>query len=137
MSERTYTNPTTWAVPPGFTHGVTTSGGRLLFVSGQVPVSSAGEGSIVGVSDFPMQVRQVFDNLQTVLSAAGARFSDVVKMNYFVVDLSPEKLQVVRDIRNEYLPSTRRPASTLVGVAMLFDERALIEVEVVAELPSV
>jgi enamine deaminase RidA (YjgF/YER057c/UK114 family) len=116
---------------------VTTRGGRLLFVSGQVQVSSAGEGSIVGVSDFPMQVRQVFDNLQTVLSAAGARFSDVVKMNYFVVDLSPEKLQVVRDIRNEYLPSTRRPASTLVGVAMLFDERALIEVEVVAELPSV
>jgi enamine deaminase RidA (YjgF/YER057c/UK114 family) len=136
MKARSYTHPSSWAPTPGFSHGVTTGGGRLLFISGQVPTSGLGESNIIGVGDFELQVRQTFENLKTVLSAAGAAFSDVVKMNYFVVGLTPEKLRIIREIRNHYLPTNQRPASTLVGVAMLFDADAMIEIEAVAELPS-
>jgi 2-iminobutanoate/2-iminopropanoate deaminase len=137
MNQRDYIHPTTWAPTPGFSHGVSTGGGRLLFISGQVPTTGTGEASIVGVGDFQAQVQQTFDNLQTVLQAAGARFSDVVKMNYFVVGLTPERLRTVREVRNRYLPASERPASTLVGVSMLFDEQVMIEIEAVAELPPI
>ena len=52
-------------------------------------------------------------------------------MNYYVVGLSRERLLAIRAVRNEFF-SAPRPAATLIGVAMLFDPDALIEVEVVA-----
>jgi enamine deaminase RidA (YjgF/YER057c/UK114 family) len=71
----------------------------------------------------------VFQNLSAVLAEAGATWSDVVKLNYFVTDVS--RLQEIREVRNEFLDPDRLPASTLVQVSALAMPELLIEIEAV------
>lgn len=133
MSQRRYVHPAGWSATPGYSHAVITSGGPVIALSGQVSQDAAGK--VVGAGDFAAQVRQVFENLGAVLAASGASFQDVVKFNYYVVGLTPERLAVVREVRNRYLPESPRPASTLVGVTALASPDYLIEVEALVELP--
>lgn len=115
--------------PPGYSHAVAVSGGRTVYISGQIALNAAG--SVVGVGDFKAQARQVFENLKTLLAASQASFADVVKINYYVVGLDAERLRMIREIRDEYLPADNRPASTLVGVQALVRPDLLLEVEAV------
>jgi enamine deaminase RidA (YjgF/YER057c/UK114 family) len=78
------------------------------------------------------QAEQVFKNLQAALTAAGAKFSDVVKMNTYVTDM--EQAPAVREVRARYF-STTTPASTLVQVVKLARPELMIEVEVIAVVP--
>jgi enamine deaminase RidA (YjgF/YER057c/UK114 family) len=55
-----------------------------------------------------------------------------VKITYFVVDLKPEHVTHVREVRKKYLDAANPPASTLVGVAALVVPDWLIEIELVA-----
>jgi enamine deaminase RidA (YjgF/YER057c/UK114 family) len=125
-----FLNPPALNPPNGFTHVVTATGGRTVHVSGQVGVDETGK--VVGRGDFRAQVERTFENLKAALDAAGASFKDVVKITYFVVDLKPEHVPVVREVRKKYLDPDHPPASTLVGVAALVVPDWLIEVELVA-----
>jgi enamine deaminase RidA (YjgF/YER057c/UK114 family) len=117
-------------VPPGYTHVVVVHEGKTVYVSGQVPVNDKGE--TVGKGDFRAQVVQVYENLKTALTAAGASFSDVVKMNTYVVNYQPADVAVIREVRRNYLPAANPPASTLVGVQALVNPDFRIEIEAVA-----
>jgi enamine deaminase RidA (YjgF/YER057c/UK114 family) len=75
-------------------------------------------------------VRQVFENLSAALEAGGASWRDVVKLNYFLVDVS--RVATVRAIRDEYVDTEHPPASTLVEVSRLFRDDVLVEIEAVA-----
>jgi enamine deaminase RidA (YjgF/YER057c/UK114 family) len=86
----------------------------------------------VGTGDFRAQVIQVFENLKTALTAAGATFNDVVKMNTYVVNYQPADVAVIREVRKNYLSPTHPPASTLVGVQALVNPDYRIEIEAVA-----
>ena len=121
-------NPPTLAQPPGYTQVVEAQGGRTLYISGQVALDA--EGNLVGPGDVQAQMRQVFENLKAALAAAGADFSHVVKLTYFVADFS--QLEGLRDIRDDYVNTDHPPASTAVQVVRLFREDLLIEVEAVA-----
>jgi enamine deaminase RidA (YjgF/YER057c/UK114 family) len=134
MARRVHVNPPDWPAPPGYSHAVVTGGGRLVVVSGQVPVDASG--ALVGGADFAAQARQAFENLGTVLAAAGADFGDVVKLTYFVVGVSPERVVALRSLRDGHLGAGPRPASSLVGVAGLFRPDVLVEIEAIAELPT-
>ena len=57
-------NPSGLAKPVGYSHGFEVKGGRLLFLSGQVPFDK--QGSIVGRGDIVAQFRQVCENLKTL-----------------------------------------------------------------------
>jgi enamine deaminase RidA (YjgF/YER057c/UK114 family) len=83
---------------PGYSHAVT-GRGRWVATAGQVAIDS--EGKLVGPGDPEAQTRQVFANLSRALDAAGASFADVIKLNYYVTDIS--MLPVVRAIRDEYV----------------------------------
>jgi len=72
----------------------------------------------------------VFQNLTRALEAADAVWSDVVKLNYFLTDVS--QITSVRAIRDEYVDTDRPPASTLVQVSGLFRPEVMVEVEAVA-----
>jgi reactive intermediate/imine deaminase len=120
-------NPPTLAKPNGYTHLVETSGGRTLYLSGQVSLDSAGK--VVGAGDVAAQARQVFENLKAALAAANASLADVVKITVFMTDLSG--LQAFRKLRNEYFPKDP-PASSLVRVAGLVLPELLIEIEAIA-----
>ncbi|MFV9507515.1 MAG: RidA family protein [Oscillochloridaceae bacterium umkhey_bin13] len=132
-AELTFRNPEGLAPPSGYSHVVTVRGGTTVYVSGQVAFDAAG--MLVGEGDHRRQAEQVFANLQMALAAVGARFEHVVKLTYYVVNLSPEVTQMLRELRADYLNLARPPASTMVAVAGLVDPRLLIEIEAIAVIP--
>jgi enamine deaminase RidA (YjgF/YER057c/UK114 family) len=109
---------------PGYSHAVT-GRGRWVATAGQVALDDAGK--LVGAGDFEAQARQVFANLHRALAAAGASFADVVKLNYYVTDIS--QLPVARAVRDEYVDTARPPASTAVQVSALAMPGLEIEIE--------
>ena len=113
----------------GYSHAVAVSGGTTVYVAGQIALDA--NGKIAG-DDITTQTRQVLQNVRASLTAAGATFSDVVKMTTYVVGLDDAKLAAIREVRKGFLPTAGPPASTLVGVSRLAMEGLLIEVEVVA-----
>jgi reactive intermediate/imine deaminase len=125
---RRFLSPDTLPAPFGYSHVVDASGSRIVYVSGQVPLDR--DGQLVGEGDFDAQTRQVFENLSAALDAVGVRWADVVKLNYFVVDIS--RIASVRAIRDEYVDTEHPPASTLVEVSRLFREDVLVEIDAVA-----
>ena len=116
--------------PVGYSDATVVSGGKTIYISGQVPLNTAG--AVVGKGDLKTQAIQVFDNIQRVLTQAGATFADVVKVNTYIVDCQPKDVAIFREVRKSYLSTTQPPASTLVGVTSLVDPDFLIEIEVVA-----
>ena len=73
------TNPPALSTPTGYTHIVEVAGpAKTVYISGQIAYDK--DGKVVGAGDMKAQAEQVFKNLQTALTAAGATFSDVVKM---------------------------------------------------------
>ena len=125
-----FLNPPGLAPTNGWTHVVTSTGGKTVHVSGQVSVDERGQ--VVDKGDLKAQTEQTFANLAVALKAAGASFRDVVKMNLYVVGLKPELVPLVREVRARYINPESPPASTLVGVSALVGADWLIEIEVVA-----
>ncbi len=123
-------NPPALNPANGFSHVVTATAGKSIYVSGQVSVNEKAE--VVGKGDFRAQVEHTFENLKAALAAAGATFRDVVKVTYFVVDLKPEMVPHIREVRRKHLDPANPPASSLVGVAALVVPDWLIEIEVIA-----
>ena len=129
-----FINPSGLSKPNGYTHVVVVQPERLVYVSGQVAWNASGE--VQGKDDLRAQMTQVMENLKTALAAAGASLQDVIKLNYYVVNLNPDKVSVIREVRRKYLSDEHPPASTLVGVTALAREEFLIEVEAVAASTS-
>ena len=122
-----HVNPPELSKPTGYTHVVAVTGGRTLYVSGQVALDRTG--AVIGKGDLKAQTRQVFENLKTALAASGATLDDVVKITIFMTDAS--QVQTVREVRDTYF-TRQPPASTAVEVARLVRPELMIEIEAVA-----
>jgi enamine deaminase RidA (YjgF/YER057c/UK114 family) len=125
-------NPETMAKPTaGYSHVAEVSGGKLVFIAGQVAFDRAG--NLVGKDDFRAQVQQVFENLKSAVEASGGTFHDVIKLNYYCAEsIEPAQIPVVREIRDKYVNTASPPVSTLVVVKRLARPELLIEVDAVA-----
>ena len=126
-----FKNPSDLSKPNGYSHVVVVNHGRLIFVSGQVGMDK--DGKMAG--DFAAQAKQAFTNLKLALAAVGARPSDLVKINYFVVGLNHDKLVALREARDGVIDKEHPPASTLAGVQALFREDVQVEIEAEAMIP--
>ncbi|HYG54737.1 MAG TPA: RidA family protein [Burkholderiales bacterium] len=126
--KKEFFNPTELRASPFYTHAVSVTGGRLIYVAGQVAYDR--DGKVVGKGDMRAQSEQVFANVTHALRAAGATWDNVIKMNGYMVGLNPAAVDAYREVRSRYLKSL--PASTLVGVDRLVEEDLLLEVEVIA-----
>ncbi len=124
-------NPPSLHKPTGYTHVVEVTGGRTLYISGQIALDQTG--AIVGAGDLRAQTRQVFENLKTALEASGATFEHVAKVTVFMTDAS--QVQIYRDVRDDYMKDPL-PVSTLVQVSRLARPELMIEIEAVAVTPS-
>lgn len=122
-------NPEGMTQPTNYNHLV--KAGNLLFIAGQVALD--GDGNVVGEADMRAQVRQVFENLKTVLASEGADFSNVVKINIFTTDI--ERFRDAADVRREYMGDDPA-ASTLVQIERLARPVFLVEIEAIAVLPE-
>lgn len=126
-----YLNPKEIFQSPFFTHTVSVSGpAKVIHVSGQVSYDR--DGFVIGKDDMRAQAEQVFKCLAHNLRAAGATWSDVVKLNGYMVKMNADSVNLYREVRSRYLDPKRMPASTLVGVKRLVHDDLLLEVEVVA-----
>jgi reactive intermediate/imine deaminase len=102
--------------------------GDALYVSGQVALDPATGELLSG--DMELQIRRVFDNLKAIVEAAGADFSQVVKLNVYLVDL--KHFALVNQVMAQYFREPY-PARAAVGVAAL-PRGAQIEMDCVAHL---
>ncbi|MCR8645486.1 RidA family protein [Paenibacillus sp. N1-5-1-14] len=123
-----FTNPASMPPANGYTQVVEVRNGRTIYVSGQIAVNQYGEK--VGQGDLSAQTRQVFENIKSALEASKVTFDDVVKLTFFVTDIS--QMQVVRDIRDMYVNTNNPPASSAVEVSKLVHDHFLIEIEAIA-----
>lgn len=105
--------------------------GNLLFLAGCGPTNSDLE--VVGGDDAGAQARQVFENMRTVLEAAGASLQDVLKVTVYLTDINDRSK--VEPVRAEYFGSAR-PASATIGVAELAVPEAKVEIQAIAGLPT-
>jgi enamine deaminase RidA (YjgF/YER057c/UK114 family) len=103
--------------------------GDLLFVSGQV--GSRNDGS--PEPDFDKQVTLAFQNLEAVLTAAGASFDDIIDVTTFHTDPDTQ-FETIMPVKNRFFPAAPHPTWTAVGVNWLagFD----FEIKVIARIPD-
>jgi reactive intermediate/imine deaminase len=127
-----FLNPPTMPQSVGYTQVVATSRTTTIYVSGQVALDPAGQ--VVGPGDLRAQTHQVFENLSAALTAADSTWNDVVKLTFFVLDIT--QMPVVREVRNQYINQQQPPASTAVEVRRLVRDEFLLEVEAIAVLPN-
>lgn len=120
--------PETMPKSVGYSQVATVTGGKLVFIAGQVALDKSG--NVVGRDDFRAQVQQVFENLENAVEAAGGDFRDVIKLNSYFLDFS--HLPEFREVRDRYINLKNPPASTAVQVSKLFRPEFLVEIEAVA-----
>jgi enamine deaminase RidA (YjgF/YER057c/UK114 family) len=116
--------------PPGYSHAVVASGGRLVTMAGAVPLDP--EGNLVGPGDCAAQTKQVLKNLALALGAVGAQGSDVLKTTVYVASENREDLVAVWQVVQG--SEVADAASTLLGVSLLGYEGQLVEIEATAVL---
>jgi reactive intermediate/imine deaminase len=121
-------NPDSVHKPTGYTHMVEVTGVKTIYISGQVALDR--QGNVVGENDMQKQTQQVFENLKLILESSGANFTNVVKITYFLVDIS--QIQIVRNVRDQYFSPDEYPASTAVEVKGLARKEFLLEIEAIA-----
>jgi 2-iminobutanoate/2-iminopropanoate deaminase len=130
MPKKAVTSPNVY-VPPGggFFSQAFVASGKTVYVAGMTALDQ--HGNLVGEGDIRAQTTAVLDNMKAVLEAAGATMADVVKLTIFMKDL--RQSADVREIRQRYF-SKPYPASTLLEISRLADERYLIEIEAIASI---
>lgn len=102
----------------------------LLFISGVAPLDENGR---VPTADVVGQAELVFRNLKKVLDAAGASFSDVLKVTVYLTDVADRSK--INPVRQRHFGDAR-PASTLIGINELAVPGMKIEIEAVVGLPD-
>ena len=130
--EREIVNPWTWQDEFGFVQANVVSGGqRIITCAGQTSVDE--NGSPLHEGDMAAQVNQALDNLETVLGQAGAKLSDVVRLNYYTTDV--DAFIAASETGGARLADAGcRPAATLLGVSRLAFPPLMIEIEATAVL---
>ena len=124
-------NPPELAKPVGFSHGILTRGGSLLFLAGQT--GSDDHGRIVAPGDLVRQYDLALAALERIVVHAGGKIQDIVKLNIFVRD------------RDDYVAKRKQlgevhrarfggyyPTMALFEIVKLFQEDALVELEGIA-----
>ena len=131
---KTVINPATLTKPSGYAHGILAWGGRVLFLAGQTGVDATGK-IVAPPPDIVAQFRQALANLRTVVEAAGAQMTDVVKMTIFVTSKThyQANAKTIGEVYRSFF-GKHYPAMTLVEVKGLWDAEAMVEIEAIAVL---
>ncbi len=116
------------AGPLGYSQVAIATPGKMVFISGQVAVSSDGTPVPPELED---QLTIVLRNLAHALAAAGATPSDVVSLRIYAVDLDPEMIATVMAPVAAMFDG-QAPALTGIGVNALASPELKLEIEAVA-----
>jgi enamine deaminase RidA (YjgF/YER057c/UK114 family) len=128
-------NPAELARPSGFAHAVRARDTVTVHLAGQTALDR--DGSIVG-EGIVGQFEQALGNLLTALRAAGGAPEHLAGVTIYIVDV-PAYRAHAREIGEVWrrLAGRDYPATAGIGVARLWDEEALVELQGIAEIPAV
>jgi len=108
-----------------YSQAVSTVGSKTVYLSGQIPLIPS---TMEMISDkIDEQIKQVFENLNSVCKASGGNLNDIVKLNVFLTDLS--NFSKVNEIMAGYFDEPY-PARAAVGIKEL-PRAALVEMDAV------
>jgi enamine deaminase RidA (YjgF/YER057c/UK114 family) len=126
-------HPKHWRPTRGFSNGVAASG-RQVFVAGQIGWDA---NQAMVADDLVAQVEQALRNIVEVLAEADARPEHVVRLTWYVTDRR-DYLARVSEVGEAYRRVMGRhfPAMTLVQVVALVEDRAKVEIEATAVVPT-
>lgn len=108
-------------ISPGFRIG------DLVVVSGVASIDE--DGTILGVGDFDVQAKRVFERLERILDAGGSSLAQVVKVTIFLTDMS--YFPRVVELRAKHF-TPPYPADTIVEVTGLVRPELMLEIEALA-----
>ncbi|HEX9329270.1 MAG TPA: RidA family protein [Reyranella sp.] len=133
MTTHTTLQPAGWAKPKGYANGVAAQG-RFVFVGGQIGWNGQSQfetDALVG------QVRQTLQNVVDVLAEAGARPEHVVSLTWYLTD-KKDYLSNLEGIGKVYREVMGRhfPAMAVVQVTALVEDRAKVEIQAMAVVPT-
>ena len=119
-------NPTSLAKPSGFSHAVIARG-TTIHLAGQTGVDASGaivEGGVVA------QFEQALANLLLALGAAGGTPDGLASLTIYIVDMDDYRAHA-REIGEVWkrLVGSEYPAMAGIGVARLWDEEAVVELQ--------
>lgn len=125
--------PEGWAAPKGYSNGISAEG-RLVFVAGQVGWNAQGQ---FESDELLLQLRQALENVVAVLKAGDAGPEHLVQLTWYVRDRNEYQARA-KEIGALYREVIGRvwPTMALVEVSALLEERALVEVQAVAVIPT-
>lgn len=125
--------PAGWAATKGYANGMLAPDGTL-FVGGQIGWNADQQ---FESDDFIAQMEQALRNIVAVVEAAGGRPGDIARLTWFVLDKS-EYLARQREVGQAYRRVLGRhfPAMSMLIVAGLVEDRALLEIEATAVLTT-
>ena len=126
-------HPKNWAPTKGFSSGVAVEG-RQIYVAGQVAWNARQE---IVDEDFVAQVEQALRNIVDILAEADALPEHLVRLTWYITD-KREYIARASEVGQTYRRVVGRhfPAMTLVQVAALLDDRAKVEIEATAVVPT-
>lgn len=124
--------PAGWAAAKGYANGVLTADGTL-YVGGQIGWEAD---QVFRTHDFIGQMEQGLRNIMAVVEAAGGGAEHLVRLTWYVVDKT-EYLARQAEVGQAYRRVLGRnfPAMTMVVVAGLVEDEALVEIEATAVIP--
>ena len=125
--------PDGWAPAKGYANGVIASG-RTLYLGGQIGWNAE---QMFETDDFIGQMTQTLENIKTILVAAGGGPEHLTRLTWFVTNKA-EYAANQRQVGHAYraVLGNNFPAMSLLVVADLLEDRAKIEIEATAVLPS-
>ena len=130
MTHRTI-QPESWLPAKGYANGMLTRDGAL-YIGGQIGWNA--DKRFVS-HDFVGQMRQALANIVEIVEAAGGVAADVTRLTWFVVD-KREYLERQAEVGAAYRDVFGRhfPAMSMIVVAGLVEDEALVEVEATAQI---
>ncbi|MEW2567175.1 RidA family protein [Streptomyces sp. NPDC047070] len=131
-----YFTPEGMLQPTPYHHVAVGTGTRHVHVSGQI--ARRADGTPVAPGDLAGQVAQALRNTLVGLAGAGASFTDVLRLTFYVTRWSPDRIgdfmAGVEAVAEEIGLRLPLPPASLIGVDYLFEPDVLVEVEATAIL---
>lgn len=123
--------PEGWAPAKGYANGMLTKG-QTLHIGGQIGWN---RDQVFESHDFVGQMEQTLANIAEIVREAGGDVTDIVRLTWFVTD-KREYLARQKEVGQAYRRVFGRhfPAMSVVVVAGLIEDDALIEIEATAQL---
>lgn len=129
MTRQNISSGSEWEGKVGYSRAVKL--GNVIEVSGTVATDNSGE--LIGEGSEYLQTKFILLRLENTLSQLGASLENVVRTRIFCTNI--KNWEEIGKAHGEFF-SAIKPATTMVEVSALINEKYLVEIEATAILPQ-